>query len=188
MRKDRAQCKIYSSKQKKSFNNFDTWPSGDNMSPLQKISHGVITNLQIPAWSVILSSLPTATPTVPTLACGTMRSQLSVQLTRPSDGPQVVEAFFLDPVSVSYVELEFHPCGAHLALLLHPEYDDMIISEMRIFGQDDEYLSSGCICCSHKLFLSSGEWTWSHIFPFSTKPLSTVFSNWVLGQASNTIN
>merc|ERR1712020_836164 len=33
---------------------------------------------------------------------------------------EVVEAFFLDPVSISYVELEFHPCGAHLALLLHP--------------------------------------------------------------------
>ena len=34
---------------------------------------------------------------------------------------QVVEAFFLDPVTVSYVELEFHPCGAQLAILLHPE-------------------------------------------------------------------
>ena len=45
--------------------------------------------------------------------------------------------------SVSYVELEFHPCGAHLALLLHPEYDDMIIiGEMRISGWDDECLTS----------------------------------------------
>merc|ERR1712126_572149 len=34
---------------------------------------------------------------------------------------EVVEAFFLDPVQVSYVELEFSPCGAHLALLLHPQ-------------------------------------------------------------------
>merc|ERR1712012_471670 len=39
---------------------------------------------------------------------------------------EVVEAFFLDPVSVSYVELEFHPCGAHLALLLHPERVDLV--------------------------------------------------------------
>ena len=45
-----------------------------------------------------------------------------------------------------------------------------------------------CICCSHKSVLTSGEWTWSTIFHFSTKPLSTVFSTWVLGQASNTIN
>ena len=36
MRKDRARCKIDPSKQKISFNNFDTWPSGDNMSPLHK--------------------------------------------------------------------------------------------------------------------------------------------------------
>ena len=36
MRKDRAQCKIDPSKQKISFNNFDTWPSGANMSPLHK--------------------------------------------------------------------------------------------------------------------------------------------------------
>jgi hypothetical protein len=34
---------------------------------------------------------------------------------------EVVETFFLDPVAVNYVELEFHPCGAHLVLLLHPE-------------------------------------------------------------------
>merc|ERR1712088_833192 len=39
---------------------------------------------------------------------------------------EVVEAFFLDPVSISYVELEFHPCGAHLALLLHPERVDLV--------------------------------------------------------------
>ena len=45
-----------------------------------------------------------------------------------------------------------------------------------------------CICCSHKFVVTSGEWTWSTIFHFSTKPLSTVFSTWVLGQASNTIN
>jgi len=39
---------------------------------------------------------------------------------------EVVEAFFLDPVQVSYVELEFSPCGAHLALLLHPQRVDLV--------------------------------------------------------------
>merc|ERR1711981_1015822 len=34
---------------------------------------------------------------------------------------EVVEVFFLEPETDSYVELEFSPCGAHLALLLHPE-------------------------------------------------------------------
>ena len=90
----------------------------------QNITQRHLTDLQISAWSVILSSLQTATPTVPTLAFGTTRCRSWAVLTSfELDDPQVVEAFFLDPVSVSYVELEFHPCGAHLALLLHPEYD-----------------------------------------------------------------
>jgi len=39
---------------------------------------------------------------------------------------EVVEVFFLEPETESYVELEFSPCGAHLALLLHPERVDLV--------------------------------------------------------------